>query len=417
MAISLFKSRWFTRGAGDRKPSDDPTKAIASRLASWGNGVFAIKSKELNLTAREMLKNSAVFRCANKIALAVQSVNWYAEAEKGSGVSEKAVTDYDTILKSPNDQMTGSQLRYWMAFNASLFGKVSLKQGVSNGNPSGLYPLQGDNLDAVKNSYGSIIGYKYGDPLSPIYIDSFISAEKQGDTGYPLDGFAFDIMRPSLNLLNNNGNSPLPSIMKQTGILNLLADRALDTADGSPNVKYIITLPSGISTDEEEKVRQSIKDHDVGKEESGGIMVIYGVEIGVHKIENNLSDLHTKIPSDDLTRQIIGAFEIPIALIGIAAGDSAKFSNNYAEARKSFYEDTIIPGYLSPFEESLTRYAPKGIRVRFDIDSIPALQQSRAEMAKELEGVSFLTQNEKREITGWPKLPDGDQVQSDGQGN
>lgn len=44
-----------------------------------------------------------------------------------------------------------------------------------------------------------------------------------------------------------------------------------------------------------------------------------------------------------------------------------------------------------------------GSRVIFDRDSIPALKKSRADIAAVYEKVTFIDENEKREVTGWPK--------------
>ena len=408
---------WFTRGADDRKPSENPMKAIASSLSDWANGIFVRKSWNTEIGAEKALKNPVVFRCVDKIGTAVQSVTWFAEkdADYSGHVSKKEIADVETVLKNPNDQMTGSQLRYWLALNIALMGRVCLKAGVSNGGLNAIYPLQQGKLIADYNIYGNITKYIYGFADKKDTIPSFFSTSKD-QNGYPEKGFAFEITKPSLNLLDNTGNDPVKAIVKQVTILDLLADRALDTADETPNIKYILTLPSGITEEEEKKIREQIEDHKVGEEKSGDLMTLYGVDLGIHKLENNLSDLHTKIPADDMARHIAGVFGVPVALMGTAAADSAKFANNYAESRQSFYEDTIIPGYLIPIQEALTRFiAPKGIRIRFDFDSIPALQQSRAKLAKELEGVSFLTRNEKREFTGWE--PTDEQAEENAQPN
>jgi len=34
--------------------------------------------------------------------------------------------------------------------------------------------------------------------------------------------------------------------------------------------------------------------------------------------------------------------------IGLGSADAAKYANNYGESRLSFWQDTIVPSYLSP---------------------------------------------------------------------
>ncbi len=71
----------------------------------------------------------------------------------------------------------------------------------------------------------------------------------------------------------------------------------------------------------------------------------------------------------------------------------------------------MIPGYAIPICDGLTKaLCPPGYKVFPDIDSIPALQEARAKMAKDLTPVDFLTINEKREICGWPKIAEGNRL-------
>jgi phage portal protein BeeE len=108
------------------------------------------------------------------------------------------------------------------------------------------------------------------------------------------------------------------------------------------------------------------------------------------------------MPSDDMARLIFGAFGIPIALAGMGAADGAKFAGNYVESRAAFWEDTIIPDYVSPLMQGMTRLlCPTGVRIVADLDEIPALKKSRVTSMVEADGIGFLTTNEKRELYGW----------------
>jgi phage portal protein BeeE len=91
-----------------------------------------------------------------------------------------------------------------------------------------------------------------------------------------------------------------------------------------------------------------------------------------------------------------------VALLGLGAADGAKFASNYKESRTAFYEDTIIPEYLTPIAEGLTEaLADDGLEVVFDHDSIPALQYAKAERAVKVSKIDFLDDNEKRELCGF----------------
>jgi hypothetical protein len=103
-----------------------------------------------------------------------------------------------------------------------------------------------------------------------------------------------------------------------------------------------------------------------------------------------------------MARLIFGGFGIPIALAGMGAADAAKFASNYVESRSAFWEDTIVPGYISPIAVGLTQaLCPVGLVIVPDLDSVPAMMAARLTSMKDLQGVLFLTTSEKRELFGY----------------
>jgi len=112
-----------------------------------------------------------------------------------------------------------------------------------------------------------------------------------------------------------------------------------------------------------------------------------------------------------MTRQIAGVFGVPIALMGLGSADAAKFANNYQESRLSFWQDTIVPCYLSPIAAGMTQaLCPPGARIQFDLDAVPALWQGRSKLGESLSKVGFLTDDEKREILGYEPLKLGQKL-------
>jgi hypothetical protein len=109
-----------------------------------------------------------------------------------------------------------------------------------------------------------------------------------------------------------------------------------------------------------------------------------------------------------MSRQIVGAFGIPIALIGLGGADAAKFAHNYTESRRSFWEDTLTPEYFVPFATGLTSaLCPFGARVAFKYDEIQAIEDIRIENAAKLSKVNFMTRDEKRAMVGLLPMTDG----------
>lgn len=398
----------FGKAAPVRTESEDPGNPSAYR-----RGKVTIISYPDIINATEALRHPVVGRCVDIIAKSVQSVSWFAEEDPDADAAERTgktrqIASINSLLKSPNDRMTGEAFRYWMAQNFALYARVPFVVGVgAAGGPNGIYPLNARVVQAVANDRGLLDHYEYG-------VD-----EKKID--YPirrkaLDGkpYAYEIAKPNLEgTMVNSGtavtvsNPVLCAIALPAQIISLLLRRAIDTASGHPNTKYIVVAEKTLTRKQKEELAEHVENMAPGEDQSGNVLILYNSNAQVHKLDNSLADIHSKMPMDDMTRLIAGAMGIPIALVGIGAADAAKFAGNYSESRRVFWADTIIPGYLSPFAAGMTQaLCPPGVRIRFDYDSIDALRDHNIKNAKELQTVTFLSNDEKRELIGF--APRGD---------
>ena len=178
--------------------------------------------------------------------------------------------------------------------------------------------------------------------------------------------------------------------------------RALDTASGHPNVKYVITAEKTITRQQKEALTKHLEESGSGGEHSGEILFLYNTDVKVHTLDNQLGDIHAKLPLDDMTRQIAGVFGVPVALLGLGSADAAKYASNYVESRLRYWQDTVVPCYLVPIAAGMTQaICPPGARISFDLDAVPALWEGRANLGKTLSQVTFMSNNEKRDILGF----------------
>lgn len=102
-------------------------------------------------------------------------------------------------------------------------------------------------------------------------------------------------------------------------------------------------------------------------------------------------------------REIAMAFGVPPQMLGVP---DAQTYSNYAEARQSLWEDTVMP-MVGDLARELTNWlAPKfgeGLRLVPDYDEIPALEAKRARRFDRIANASFLTDPEKRKLLGFGK--------------
>lgn len=412
MSIMISEARggWFDRlllrARPDRKPSDQP----ASPVGAWNGTTRAAVQYQEVVLAEHALKHPVIYRCLQKISSSVASVNWYAEADPDVPTAEQAgagvIKKLNAVLQSPSDVWTRQQLLSWMTMNFACYGRIPLKIGVGAVTPyvpTGIYPLTTRFFNTVRDSRGLVTQFTYGFGENS---ETLPIRSKAGDG----KAYGYEIVRPNLDgtFESKNNMHPLGAIGLPAQIVTLLLQRAADTASGHPNTKYIVVCEKTLTKAQKTAITEQVLNMAPDGEASGQVLFLYNTAIKVEKLDNNLSDIHSKMPLDDMARQIIGAFGIPIALIGMSAADGAKFASNYAESREAFWLDTIIPEYLVPFATGMTAaLCPYGARIRFDLDSIEAIIARRIANAERLAKVTYLTRDEKREITGWDPLPAG----------
>lgn len=385
--------------APDPKPSDTPAAPSNMRMQTQA----PLTTYENYITAENAMGHPFVFFCLTTIAKALATVEWYAVAddESSTPAGKRAIDQMNALLQSPNLNFSPYQLRFWMALNYACFGRVPFKVGLSGENfPNGVYPLAVKDTKENTDQRGLIISYTYG--LGE-------GAEKlpvRGKAGVG-QSYAYEIATPTISgQVDFTSNvTPLRAVGLPSQIMRMLMQRAADTASGHPNMKYVISSEKTITEPQKKALREHIEDSGPGAEQSGNILFIGGLTVKIDELDNDLSDIHSKMPTDDMARMIARAFGIPNALVGLGAADGAKFANNFDVARASFYEDTVIPGYCSPIATGLTKaLCPPGMLIKFDLDGIPAIGAARAARAKDIDQLGFLTIDERRELAGYKKV-------------
>jgi phage portal protein BeeE len=396
----------------DRPESDEPVSPV---FQIGGQPIRLINMSAALSIEAAYRRVPQLYRITHFIASSVQSVPWYCDVDPDVTASDQAkATDIKAInkvLKSPNENMTSQQFAYWTTTNIMLYGRSHFKVGVATGGmPNGLYPLAAKYTKGILNNRGTVESYEYGEsPETKQIYPSRRVAEKRGKK----EAYAAEISLPTLSGLIEYNKSPaaIESISKPLAIIDALMQRALDTANGHANIKYVITAEKTLTKQQKEALERHLAESAPGEEESGSVLFLYNTTVVVHKLDNDLKDIHSKLPLDDMTRQIAGVFGVPIALMGLGSADSAKYASNYQESRRSFWQDTIAPSYLVPIASGMTAaICPSGAKVFYDFDSIPAMWEDRAKLGETLSRVNFLTSDEKREILGFKPDPNIPQV-------
>lgn len=399
---------FFTKAKPERSITDAPVQPQVMYLNS-GLAVALVKWDD-KIAAAQAMRHPIVHRAMDKIASSVQQVRFLVQEDPYATASERrdkaTQRNYiQTVLNSPNDEMAAPQFRYWMGLVYAAYGRVPMRVTTRAMDPlvaNAIYPLDAAYVYAKQNGRGQITHYEYGQGDTKETYPSLTTYRQAPTPG----GFAMQLWRPGLKGYQHkdDANNVLQSIGLPAQVIKSLLLRTIATAEGHPNVRYLVTCEKTLTDPQKEALKKHLnEDHGPGGPDAGKVPILQNVgNIQIHTLDNDLSDIHTKMPSDDMARLIFGAFGVPIALAGMGAADAAKFASNYAESRTAFWQDTIVPSYVSPIAEGLTRaLCPAGLVVVPDLDTVPAMMHARLAGMKELKDVTFLTTTEKRALFGY----------------
>jgi phage portal protein BeeE len=395
----------FTKKAPIRLAEDEPMSPI---FTISGQPVRFVSTGAIMTAEEAQRRCPQLYRVTHLVASSAQLVPWKCEPDptviKGEQATPGAIKAINAMMKSPNDNFTPENLRYWMTLNLMLYSRVHFKVGIGTAMmPNAIYPLATKYMKGIPNNRGTIDQYIYGEGTQQ--EQKYPSKRK----AQPGESYAAEISFPSLSGLVEYNKAPaaIESLMIPLAIITCLMQRALDTASGHPNIKYVITSDKTLTKQQIEALKKHLEDSGPGEEGSGTVLFLYNTKIEVHTIDNKLSDIHSKIPLDDMTRIIAGVFGVPVALLGLSNADAAKYGNNYQQSRLALWQDTVVPTYLAPTAAGMTAcLCPYGARIAYDYDAVPALWEGRAMLGQTLSHVNFLTSDEKRGILGFKPDPD-----------
>lgn len=167
----------------------------------------------------------------------------------------------------------------------------------------------------------------------------------------------------------------------------------------------ILKVPAGLTPDERADIEARIYDQ-AGKGRRGRALLVEGEGIDV-EVLNLLKDLDWPGYSQMTESRLCMAFGVPPILVGARVGLERATYSNYQEAKKTFWEDTMVSG-LEAVSDCLTRSLlyDEGIvdlLLRFDLSNVKPLQEDankRTERAVGLFKGGLITRNEGRALAG-----------------
>lgn len=197
-----------------------------------------------------------------------------------------------------------------------------------------------------------------------------------------------------------NGMSPLQAGSPEVGFAKRLNNYKNNLYDNQGTPSGSLSTDQNLTPEQYQELIKQIRGEYAGTKNAGKLMVL---EAGLKFMQMGMSpsDLDL-IRSENMTEsKIASLYGVPVELIG-DLGEQKNYSN-YREARKAFYEETVIPmakKILAGFNRHFWSDGSKKFVINYS--EISALKPT----SEELNAAYWLTPNEKRSRQGLPKSED-----------
>lgn len=331
-----------------------------------------------------------VMTCVRRIGMAAASVRYLVADDDGN------LSDKDPLVRKINGgRATSPELWHLVYQSLAVTSRAFVLKVTSRMDAKVPAALQFLRPDAMQKRYdpstGKLIGYRYGGNGPQIDY-----APEQ----------VIEIRHPWL-ADPNEGFSPVgpgwgPIALYQG--FSSLVRKLLENNGGLPGILAISTPDTGASDLQKAKLSEYFERFRVGGDKFGSIALIdtAGGEAKFIKITADLGDLKPTENKAETMREICNIFGVPPILFSM--GERSTFENQ-KEARRYFWLDTIIPGYLSPVAAALSAAFDRDISP--DLSEVPALGDYRTTLIDSLIKAP-LTINEIRDALGYKPRPEGD---------
>ena len=355
---------------------------------------YSKKDKYEDYAKEGYQENAIAYRCVNEIANGASAIPFKVFSNEVE-LDNHPLID---LLNRPNPLMAGVEYFQCLYSHLLLGGNAYALVAEINNKPSELHILRPDRMrivaskTAIPTAYEYFIGGKVIDRYE-IEPETGKSVIKHFKFFSPTDDYygLSPMMPASVNIDQHNA-----SAKHNFNLLN----------NGARPSGAIVFKPkdeSGMTIQLSESQRQQLlSDLDLrftGQNNAGRAMLLEGdfdwKEMGLAPKDMDFIELKNMA-----SRDIALCFGVPSQLVGVP--DNQTYSN-VQEARLALYEETIIPlakRVESDFNEWLTDYYSEQITIKYDLDSIPAMQERRKRIYENVvqavrEGI--ISRNEARE--------------------
>lgn len=374
------------------------TKTVATMLPAWQNMTPTYTAPGFENTVKDgYRKNELIYACIAKTANTAASVSLRVFTQDGKTEIENH--PLRSLLQQPNPYMAEFDL--WVAVitlqklcGVAYFEKVRSGAGL----PVQLWPLRPDWVSVLRDSKKFIAGYEYGPPgLDPVRL------AKEDVLRFPLYD-PLDMYR---------GTAPV-AVAARTG-----------DVDNATNdfLKLFFehgAVPMGLLTSKQKLTDAMVSDiRRRWRERYGGWTkwtepAVLDSDATYQQMGLDFEKMGFEVLDARNETRICMVLDVPPIIVGAKVGLDRSTFSNYGEARRAWWQDSLMPQYAhiaDIVENDLAAEYGAGLQIMWDFSQVPALQEENnslwARMTEALRS-GGITINEYRAELGMDETPSGD---------
>lgn len=336
------------------------------------------------------MDNETIYSIINRIAKPASQIPLTAINAKGEPITDHWI---NKIILNPNEDTTINELIFnYYVYLLSIGNSFIYAPRLSDGRTIELWTAPSDIVNIVAGDWKQPVkGYtiQYGTNTDTIQKKDMLHSKlfnpRFDDSGYWMYGLS-PIQVAAQIIRNINAGNTRMALLAETG---------------APPFIISSTLPQGLTAPQQELLEDTYDKKYTGPDRTNKPM-LSGTPLRVDVVGSNAADLELVKSSEHATAVLCNVYGIDSVLLN---DKRASTYNNVIELHKDLYTGTIIPlntnlekklkGWLVPNED---------IFFKFDYSKVEVLSQSIDSRMKVINDISFITDDEKREIFNYAPL-------------
>ena len=362
-------------------------------------GSYSWKSVNEKAYAQEgYIVNNVGFRCVSLISKNLGAVPFIVKQLKGDKLEPVPNHPLQELLINPNPNDGGVEFFTALTAFREITGNTFLYDEASaKGIPKELWIAVPFHTKVITNDKTPIpLGYVFDDgKVKRAWMTDIISGQSNMLHWKTFNPFSV-----------HRGLSPFAAAAFSVDIFNKssIANKALLDNDSRPS--GILSSEQDINLKQYEDLKEMMDDYNSGPKAEGKFLTL-GKGLKWQQLGLTPKDMDWMKSRGVTAGDITSVFGVPNQLLGLPG--SQTFAN-YAQARLAFWEDTVLPTLDSLVAELnnwlVPKYKEKGLVITYETANISALEPRRKEKWDAIGKADWITPNEKRIATGFPKKDD-----------